>query len=99
MATINCYNVGYKLEECCKAFNIPKSSLRDHLSGRTKSRKIGAKTILTEQEEELIIEYMDEMIDVGQPLTPYMLKMKVAEISQGRLTPFKDGIPRDSWLH
>ena len=28
-----------------------------------------------------------------------MLKMKVAEICQGKLTPFKDGIPEDSWLH
>ena len=70
MGTIDCYDVGYKLHECCKAFNIPKSSLRDHLSGRTKSEKIGAKTILTKQEEELIIEYMDEMLEVGQPLTP-----------------------------
>ena len=62
MAVIDCYDVGYKLGECCKAFNILKSSFRDHLSGRTKLRKIGAKTILTKQEHELIIDYMDEMI-------------------------------------
>ena len=65
---IDCYNVGYKLGEWCKAFNIPNSSLRDHLSGRTKSRKIGAKTIFIKYEEDLIIEYMDEMIEVGHLL-------------------------------
>ena len=40
VGAITCYDVGYKLGECCKAFNIPKSSLRDHLSGKTKSGKI-----------------------------------------------------------
>ena len=58
MAAIDFYNVGYKFNKCYNAFNIPKSSLRDHLSGRTKSGKIGAKTILTKEEERLIIEYM-----------------------------------------
>ena len=79
VATIDYYDVGYKLGECCKTFNIPKSSFRDYLSRRTKSRKIGTKTIPTKHED-VIIEYMDEMIEVEQPLTPQMLKMKVAEI-------------------
>ena len=48
-----------------KAFNIPRSSLRDYLSGKTTTRKIGPKTILTRQEEGKIIEYIDEMLDVG----------------------------------
>ena len=95
---IACYNAGYKLGECCKAFNIPKSSLRDHLSGRTTSRKIGAKTVLTKQEKGLIIEYIDEMVEIGHPLTPQMLQLKVGEIFQGKLTPFKDGILGDTWL-
>ena len=96
---MECYNLGYKISECCEAFNIPRSSLRDHLSGRTTTRKIGARTILTNQEEQLLIQYIDEMLEVGQPLTPQMLKLKVAEICQGKLTPFKDGILGDSWLY
>ena len=90
--------MGYKISKCCEAFNIPRSSLRDHLSRRTTTRKIGAKTILTNQEEKLLIQYIDEMLEVEQPLTPQMLNLKVAEICQGKLTPFKDGIPRDSWF-
>ena len=99
VGAIACYDVGYKLRECCKAFNIPKSSLKDHLSGKTKSRKIGATTILTKEEEAFIIQYMDEMLEIGQPLTLQMLKLKVAEVCQGRLTPFKDGILGESWLY
>ena len=78
-SAIACYDIGYKLSECSKAFNIPKSSLRDHLSGKTNSRKIGTKTIFTKQEEGLIIEDMDNMLDVEEPLIPQMLKLKVAE--------------------
>ena len=32
-------------------------------------------------------------------MTPQMLKLKVAEISQGRVNPFKNGIFGDSWLY
>ena len=99
VAALVCYDVGYKLGECCTTFNIPKSSLRDHLSGKTKFRKIGAKTILTKKEERLIIEYMDEMVEIGQSLTSHMLKLKVAKICQGRLTSFKDGILGNNWLY
>ena len=60
------------------------------------SRKIRPKTVLTKQEEGFVIEYIYEMLDVGQPLTPQMLKLKVAEIYQSRVTPFKDGIHGDS---
>ena len=94
-----CYDVGYKLGECCTTFNIPKSSLRDHLSGKTKFRKIRAKIILTKEEERLIIEYVDEMVEIRQPLTSHMLKLKVVEICQGRLTLFKDGILGNNWLY
>ena len=65
MAATDCYDINYKISECSKAFNIPRSSLRDHLSGRTTSKKVGAKTILTKQEQGFVIEYIDEMLDIG----------------------------------
>ena len=64
---IDCYDLGYKINDCVKAFHIPRSSLRNHLSGKTKTRKIGPKIILTKQEEGMIITYIDEMLDIGQP--------------------------------
>ena len=35
MAPIDFYDVGYNLSEYCKAFNIPKSLQKTHLSGKT----------------------------------------------------------------
>ena len=86
---IDFYDLGYKLSDCAKAFNIPKSSLKNQFNGKTTTRKIGPKTVLTKQKEGFVIEYIYEMLDVEQPLTPQMLK----------LTQFKDGIPGDSWFH
>ena len=31
-------------------------------------------------------------------MTPIQLKAKVVEITQNRVTPFKNGVPRDSWV-
>ena len=45
----SCHDVRYTMSDCCKAFNISKSSLKNHSNGRTKSRKIEAQTILTKQ--------------------------------------------------
>ena len=71
---IDCYDIGYKISDCIKAFNISRSSLRDHLSGRTTSRKIGPKIVLIKQEEGMIITYIAKMLEIGQPLTPQILK-------------------------
>ena len=61
--------------------------------------KLVHKIILTKQEEGLIVEYIYEMLDIGQPLMPHLLKLKVAEICQGRITSFKNGMPGDSWFY
>ena len=83
----------YTMKECCQAFNIPRSSLRDHYNGRIKGRKMGLKGILTKDEEEKLVTYMVEMLKLGHPLTSTDLKMKVVEITQLRAMPFKDRIP------
>ena len=38
------------------------------------------------------------MVELGHLLTPAQLKAKVGESTQSRVTPFRDGIPRNSWL-
>ena len=35
---IDCYDVGYTMSDCCKAFNIPKSFLRNHLSEKNQEK-------------------------------------------------------------
>ena len=65
MATVDFHDLGYKLNECCKAFNILKSSIKDHLSRRTIKKNIEVKIIFIKQEDRQIIQYMDEMLEVG----------------------------------
>ena len=88
----------YTIGEVSKAFNIPRTSLRDHYEGKVKGRKMGPKATLTMEEEAKLVEYMEEMVKLAHPLSPNDLKLKVAEICQSRETPFKDGIPGRSWL-
>ena len=53
---------------------------------------------LTKEEEKELIHYLQLMVELGHPLTPGQLKAKVGEITQSRVTPFRDGIPGNSWL-
>ena len=95
---INALDYGYKMHEGCEAFSIPRSTLRNYYNGRIKGRKMGTKSILTKEEEDKLVDYMLEMERLAHPLTPNDLKLKVAEICQTRHIPFKNGIPRRSWL-
>ena len=48
-------------------------------------KKVAVQTILIKQEEGMVVTYIDEMLNVEQPLIPHMLKLKVVEICQSRL--------------
>ena len=89
---------GYKIFEVCEKYNIPRSSLRDHFLGKSRGRKMGPKTVLSAQEEEKVCDYINLMVNWGHPMTPLQLKNKVAEITQDRITPFKNGQPGKSWV-
>jgi hypothetical protein len=79
-------------------FDTPPSSLADQLYGRTLGRKRGPPTVLKKEEESALTTYMDKMQDYGHPLTMQQLRLKVATITQERVTPFTEGIPRKSWV-
>ena len=59
---------------------------------------MGPPPILTKKEEERLLQYLEEMVDMGHPLNPSQLKTKVAKMTQSRLTPFTNGILGNSWL-
>ena len=54
---------GWKISKVCEKYNIPRSSLRDHVVGRPRGRKMGPKTIFTKDEEEKLCEYINVMVD------------------------------------
>ena len=84
---------GGRVRTIARHYGIPPSSFRDHMYGRTVGRKRGRQGVLTVQEEEELQQYLLEMQDLGYPLTIAQLHLKVAEIVQTRVNPFRDGIP------
>ena len=88
-------------ELLCAAANfygIPKTSLSDHVHGRTRTRKRGPAPVLKQEEEQALESYLIKMADYGHPLTTEELRLKVALLTQGRITSFKDRIPSNSWF-
>ena len=53
---------GYKISEVCKRYNIHRSSLKDHVVGRCRGRKMGPKIVLSMDEEEKLCEYIELMV-------------------------------------
>jgi len=89
---------GGRICTVARHYGIPASSLRDHLYGCTIHRKRGRQGVLTNKEEEELERYLLQMQDLGYPLTIAQLRLKVVEITQTRVTPFRDGIPGAGWL-
>ena len=78
---------GMKVKAVVRAFDIPASSLRDHLYGKTTSRQRGNLPTLKPDEEKKLVDYIFKMQDLGHPLTPAELHLKVVLATQTRETP------------
>ena len=79
---------GMKVMATVRAFDIPASSLRDHLYGKTTSRQRGNLPTLKPDEEKKLVDYIFKMQDLGHPLTPAKLGLKVALATQTREMPW-----------
>ena len=90
---------GMKIRTTSRAFGIPPTSLRDHLFGTVLGRRRGPKTVLTENEENKLVDYCFKMQELGHHSIPMQLKLKVAQATQTRDTPWSDiGMPGKTWL-
>lgn len=90
---------GMKLRVASRKFGIPVSSLRDHLYGKTNNRKRGKSPTLKPDEEEKLVDYIFKMQDLGHPITPAELRLKVALATQCKKTPWSaEGVPGKGWL-
>jgi hypothetical protein len=86
------------LRQAGRHYNIPPSSLSDHMTGRITKRKYGPQGVLSVEEEASIVNWVRQTLADGWPVGIKQLKMKVAEVTKGRSTPFTKGIPGSSWL-
>ena len=67
---------GYTMEEEANHYDIPRTSLRDHVSGKTTSRKMDLAPTLSKEEELALINYLEEMVVLGHHVNPSHLKAK-----------------------
>ena len=90
---------GMPLKQASRLFGVPSTSLRDHLYSKTRGRYRGITPTLKSHEEKKLVDYVFKMQDLGHPLTPMQLRLKVAVATQGRSTPWSgSGVPGKGWL-
>jgi hypothetical protein len=89
---------GCPVQTAALDYDVPRSILRSHVIGITLSRKRGRKPVLSATEEGKLVNYIHGMARYGHPLNLTELKIKVAEATQLRATPYTDGIPGRGWL-
>jgi len=89
----------HSLRNASRSWNLPMSSLVDHLHGKTKSRKMGLKGVLIEEEYAIVITWTLAMQKCGLSISLQQLKMIVTKLTQTRVISFRDGIPCNSWWY
>ena len=75
---------GMRLRQASKVLGNPTSLLKDHLYSRTTTRQRVIKPTSMAHQEIKIVDYLFKMQDLGHPLTPNELCLKVATITQTR---------------
>ncbi len=92
-------NGTYSLQRAIMAWNIPMSSIYDHLNGKTRSNKMGPEGVLTEKEDVTMIAWTLTMGECGLSISLQQLKTKVAKLTKIKVTPLRNGIPSNIWWY
>jgi hypothetical protein len=89
----------HSLRRANRSWNLPMSSLVDHLHGETKSRKMGLGSVFIKEKYVIVITWTLAMQERGLSISLQQLKMIVKELTQTRAISFRDGIPCNSWWY
>jgi hypothetical protein len=90
---------GLSLRQASERFNVPKSTIKDHLAD-SHSSDIGRPTVLSKEEEIQLLERIQVMADWGFPLTGRDLCHFVKSYldKRGIVTRFKNNLPTSKWV-
>jgi len=80
------------LKKASMYWNIPFTSLLDHLNGRSKSRKEGPQGVLIEVEDGTIVSWVLNMQNASLFVTLQQFKLKVVKVTQTKSMPFRNGV-------
>ena len=89
------------LREAARLYNIPVETLRRHVNGSVEvGARPGPATILTDEEEDMLVKYLVEMADMGYGLTRNTvmeLAFNIVQKSEQK-NPFRGGKAGRAWL-
>lgn len=91
---------GKSIAECSRVYGIPESTLRDKKYNIYSKEKPGPSTILSESEENEIVEWIIECCEKGFPVTKNQLlaSVEVICLKTGRKNSFKNNKPGRHWF-
>jgi len=89
---------GMPIRTAARDHCIPSSTLRGHVYGKALYRKRGRKGVLSDIEEQELVDYLLKMQELGYPFTLRQLQEKIAILTQTRVTPFKEGVLGSVWM-
>ena len=100
-AAVRSVRKGMGLRESARLYNVPVESLRRRVVGSVDlDCKSGPPTVLNEDEEDRLAQYVVEMADMGSGLSPEDVRytaFRIADAS-GRPHPFQNGMAGYAWL-
>ncbi len=76
------------LRKASRHWNIPFTSLFDHLYEKTKYKKLGPISMLIKEENQVVVSWVLFMQEVGLPINLQQFKMKMIEIDSSKANTF-----------
>lgn len=101
LAAVQAVNEGLSLRKASRDFNVPLSTLSNKVKGKVPmTRKMGPQTILSKEEESLLVSWIHAYAKKGFPVKRQTLIETVGDVvkEDGRETPFTDGTPGRKWF-
>lgn len=93
-------NKKISLRAAAKKYNLPKSTLSDHYSGKTTSPH-GKKTVFSQIEEQVLAAHAVKVAEWGFPLTRLDIRLLAKSYldKDGRIVPiFQNNLPGEEWV-
>lgn len=95
-------NNGLSYRKCSKKYNIPTTVLHRHVHKGDKVKKKGGQTVLSEEEEKILVDRLQVCAEWGYPLDSLTLRLIVKDFleRQGKTVPkFKDNTPGRDFVY
>ncbi|GAB1605179.1 hypothetical protein Ahia01_000799700 [Argonauta hians] len=91
---------GISIREAAKQFGIPRRTLRNHIKSGSMEKRLGRKSLMCAEEEQMLVNRIVRFSDIGLPLTAKMIRSYVFEyFEKNNLNhPFTSNLAGEKWF-